>query len=48
MNDENNITANGFQEGDSAAFISQPENVGTINDHEMGFSKSFSEQEHEE
>lgn len=47
MNDENNITANGLQEGDSAAFVSQPENVGTINDPEIGFSNSFSEQEHE-
>lgn len=32
----------------SAAFVSQPENVGTISDPETGFSNSFSEQEHKE
>lgn len=37
-----------WQEGGSAAFISQPENVGTISDPEMGFSNSFSEQEQKE
>lgn len=36
------------QQVDSAAFISQLENVGTISDPEMGYNNSFLEQEQKE